>query len=83
MNTLEKLKDYLEKEYRDLVRLITNPLPWWCDPQESKDKTITRGVGAVMFAQILGASYEEVEPIFDEFKKCIDDIIPTKEREVS
>lgn len=80
---LEKLKDYLDVEYRDTARFLTHSLPWWCkDPIEHREKAITRGLGACMYAQYLGVKFEEVDAIFEKFKKAVEDIIPTKEREV-
>ena len=82
MNELEKLKDYLDNEYRMAVAILTRPQSWYSDPERTKTCAIVRGLGAVMFAQELGISYEEVNPIYEEYKKCIEDIIVCTEREV-
>lgn len=86
MNTtelLEKLKDYLEKdEYRSLVNILTRKLPWWVDdPNYLKNLSLQRGLGACQFIQYLGVPFEEVNEIYETFKKAVEDIIPTKERE--
>ena len=87
MNTsemLEKLKDYFEYEYRSEVLILTrDKLPWWLDdPNESKHCTLQRGIGACQFIQCLGVPFEEVDKAYEAFKKAVEDIIPTKEREV-
>lgn len=88
MNTtemLEKLKDYLENdEYRSVVNILTrDKLPWWIDdPDELKNLSLQRGLGACQFIQYLGVPFEEVDETYKTFKKAIEDIIPTKEREV-
>ena len=79
-NELDVLKNYLEDEYKGAVRILTHPLPYWCDPNEQKEKTIVRGLGATMYAQYLGVSYNEVAPVYDNFKELVENIIPTKER---
>jgi len=80
---LEKFKDYLESEYRSEVNILTRDrLPWWFDdPNESKHYTLQRGIGACQFIQHLGVPFEEVNEIYETFKKAVEDIIPTKERE--
>lgn len=81
---LEKLKDYLESEYRSEVNILTrDKLPWWFnDVNESKHYTLQRGLGACQFIQYLGVPFEEANEIYETFKKAVEDIIPTKEREV-
>ena len=77
---LEKLKDYLENEYRSVVKLITREvLPFWCHPAETKKMSLDRGMGAVLYAQYLGAAYEDVNIIYEEFKAQIEAIIPTEQ----
>lgn len=83
---LEKLKDYLENdEYRFLVSILTqDKLPLWLDnPDDLKTIAILRGLAVCQFiTQYLGISDEkEVNEIYAIFRKAIEDIIPTKERE--
>lgn len=81
---LEKLKDYLENdEYRFLVSILTHKLPWWLDnPNDLKTLTISRGLAVCQFVQSLEVSdEEEVNEIYTIFKKAVEDIVPTKERE--
>ena len=81
---LEKLKDYLEKdEYRSWVNILTrDKLPWWVDdPNYLKNLSLQRGLGACQFIQHLGVPFEEVNEIYTTFKKAVEDIISTKERE--
>ena len=80
---LEKFKDYLENEYRTEVFVLTRgKLPWWIDdPNESKHYVLQRGLGAGQFLQCLGVPFEEVNKAYETFKKAVEDIIPTKERE--
>jgi len=82
-SNLEKLKDYLEDEYRSTVNILTREeLPWWLDnPNESKHLALQRGLGAVMYAQWLGEKYEDVEVIYEEYKTAIEAIIPTTKKE--
>lgn len=82
---LEIFKDYLEKdEYRSLVNILTrDKLPWWVDnPNDLKILTISRGLGVCQFIQYLGIPFEEANKIYETFRKAVEDIIPTKEREV-
>lgn len=88
MNTtemLEKLKDYLEKdEYRSVVNILTrDKLPWWVDnPNEIKNLSLQRGLGACQFIQYLGVPFEEVNEVYNTFKEEVETIVPTKEKEV-
>ena len=87
MNTsemLEKFKDYLESEYRSEVNILTrDKLPWWLDnPNESKHYTLQRGLGACQFIQYLGVPFEEASEAYETFKEAVEDIVPTKEREI-
>ena len=81
---LEKLKNYLEDEYRSEAFVLTrDKLPWWIDdPNESKHCALQRGLGACQFVQYFGVSFEEARDTYETFKKAIEDIVPTKEREV-
>lgn len=82
---LEILKNYLEKdEYRSLVNVLTRKkLPWWVNnPNDLKKNTLQRGLGACQFIQYLGVPFKEVDETYETFKKAVEDIIPTKEREV-
>ena len=80
---LEKLKNYLEDEYRSEVIILTrDKLPYWLDdPNKSKYSTIQRGLGACQFIQHLGVPFKEVSEVYETFKKAVEDIVPTKERE--
>lgn len=81
---LEKLKDYLENdEYRFLVSILTHKLPWWLDnPNDLKTLAIARGLAVCQFVQSLGVpDDEEIDEIYAIFKKAVEDIVPTKERE--
>lgn len=64
---LEKLKDYLEMEYRDLVRL------GW-DRNRGKGNTLQRGLGACMFIQRLDIPFEEIDEIYKTFKTAVEDL---------
>lgn len=77
---LDALKKYLESEYKMTAMVLTRPLPSLYDPNEQKDKTIVRGLGATMYAQELGLSYNEVAPVYDGFKELVENIVPTRER---
>lgn len=81
---LEKFKDYLESEYRSEVNILTrDKLPWWFnDPNESKHYALQRGIGACQFIQCLGVPFEEANEAYETFKMVIEDIVPTKEKEV-
>lgn len=83
LEMLEKLKNYLEDEYRSEVNILTrDKLPWWFDDaNESKHYTLQRGLGACQFIQHLGIPFKEVSEVYETFKKAVEDIIPTKERE--
>ena len=80
---LEKLRDYLESEYRSEVNILTrDKLPWWLnDVDESKHCALQRGLGACQFIQHLGVPFQEVSEVYETFKERIEDIVPTKEKE--
>lgn len=84
LEMLEKLKNYLEDEYRSEVLILTrDKLPWWFnDVNESKHCALQRGLGACQFIQHLGVPFKEVSEVYETFKKAVEDIVPTKEREV-
>jgi hypothetical protein len=87
MNTtqmLEKLKDYLENdEYRSVVNMLTREkLPWWIDdPNDIKKLSLQRGLGACQFIQYLGVPFDEVSEAYETFKKAVEAVITTEERE--
>ena len=71
MTMLEQLKEYLEWEYKNTKDLINNP-PTWCSTVRQKEhaiwNTINRCLGATMFAQRFGVSYEDTY-IYEEYRK--------------
>ena len=80
---LEKLKDYLENEYRSVVNLLTREKLYWCvdNPNEIKHLALQRGLGACLFIQYLGISFKEVDKAYKTFKEAVEAVVPTIERE--
>lgn len=76
---LEEVKNYLDDEYRQTARILTKkPRPWWVEVEKTKDATIKRAMGVVMFAQRFYCDYDELEASFEEFKGKIYMIEPTR-----
>lgn len=75
---LEEVKNYLDDEYKQTARiLIKEPRPWWVEVEKTKDATIKRCMGVVMFAQRFYCDYNELEEAFEDFKSKIYMIEPT------
>ena len=75
---LEKLKEYLEKEYQVAKELLTNRPSWIRTKQNERiliDRTISRCLGAVMFSQIgCGVAYENLD-FYDEYKEKLEKLL--------
>ena len=68
---LEKAKEYLDKEYADTEKiLLSENRPSWVKPRDLCWNTIQRGLGVMMFIQLLDVKYEELD-FYEEFRDKI------------
>lgn len=72
---LEKVKAYFDDEYADLCRCLDykrneNRFAW--DTERGfANRTIQNCLAVAQFAQYIGLTYEEVNPLYEELKeKC-------------
>lgn len=76
---LEKVKEFFEKEYTDVERLLTKEdKPWWADPKECVDKAIQRCLGVAQFVQYCDVKYEDLgcyEEIRERFEKLLEEVL--------
>jgi hypothetical protein len=72
---MDKLREMYENEYKTAV--------WWvnsehCKTYEDKVKNLNfslqRCLGAAFFIQYLGASFEEVDAVYEEYRKKFMDL---------
>lgn len=74
---IEKVKAYLEYELEGLRRVAVfhpHPEESWLAKDSVKSAALFRALGVVLFAQMNGATYEEVNPLYEDFKNQIEKI---------
>ena len=71
---LEKVKEYFESEYTDTVRAIERKY-YWGTPKSFVERAITNCLAVAMFAQTVGISFEEVDPLYNEYKAKLEDLL--------
>ena len=71
---LEKVKEYFEREYADTVRAIERKYNWGT-PKSFVERAITDCLAVAMFAQTLGVSFEEVDPLYNEYKAKLESLL--------
>lgn len=71
---LEKVKEYFEKEYISTVHAIERKYSWGT-PKEFVDRGITNCLAVAMFAQTIGVSFEDVEPLYNEYKEKLENLL--------
>lgn len=71
---LEKVKEYFESEYTDTVRSIERKYNWGT-PKSFVERAITNCLAVAMFAQTIGVSFEEVDPIYNEYKAKLENLL--------
>lgn len=70
---LEKVQEFFEYEYRDLVRLMESK-PNWFNPKESVTYSIQRCLGVTQFVQLLGVKYEDLN-CYEEIRGRLIDLM--------
>lgn len=70
---LEKVQEFFEMEYKDLVRLMESK-PSWFNPQESVTYAIQRCLGVTQFVQLLGVKYEDLN-CYEEIRGRLMDLM--------
>ena len=75
---IKQLESYFANEYNGALRIVES-LPWWCstrkDILEMLLSTVQRCLGAAQFIQILGVSFDEVNVLYDDYRKKIMDLM--------
>ncbi len=76
---LVKIKEYFAQELKSTNRAIENKWDWF---MADKDKYIVQTahscLGIVMFAQTLGVAYEDVAPLYDEYREKFKELLDNK-----
>ena len=71
---LEKVKEYFERQYVDTVRAIERDYKWGT-PKDFVWRAITDCLAVAMFAQTIGVKYEEVDPLYNEYKEKLENLL--------
>lgn len=71
---LEKVKKYFEREYIDVVRAIERKYNWGT-LKSFVERAITNCLAVAMFAQTIGVSFEEIDPIYNEYKTKLENLL--------
>ena len=68
---LNKIKDFFEEEYTSTKRYLKSP---YAKGRERMvvDKSISRCLGVAQFVQGIGVTYEEVDPVYNHYKKLFE-----------
>lgn len=73
--TINHYRDYCESEYNLAKNCLSRHNPFSIySPKEVKHNTVQRLLGAGYLAQQMGASYEEVEQVFNFYKEKVEKI---------
>ena len=65
--TLDKLRAYLEKEKKSLLKLLDR-VPDWSTPERLIKETISQNYGVVMFLiEYSDIEYEKISDLWDEY----------------
>jgi hypothetical protein len=78
--TIDKVKKFFEKEYKETERLLSNP-PSWCNPKEAVWYAVQRCLGVAQFVQYLDVKYEDLscyDEIREKFEKLLLDFYEKK-----
>ena len=70
---LEKVQEFFEMEYTDLLRLMDRK-PGWFNPQEGVTYAIQRCLGVAQFVQLLGVKYEDLN-CYEEIRGRLMDLV--------
>ena len=76
MDILEKVKEYYKMEFNIFLRVLTinkgNDFWWQNLKNNTINNTLSRFLGIALFVQKLGVPYENVSPIYEEYKEKIE-----------
>ena len=68
---LDKIKDFFEEEYTSTARYLKSPYAKGCE-RMVVNKTISRCLGVAQFVQNIGVSYEDINPVYEIYKKKLE-----------
>ena len=71
---LDKVKEYFEDKYRETKRAIDREYDWMT-PREFINRGISDCLAVAMFAQTIGVKYEIIDPIYNEYKEKIENLL--------
>ena len=71
---LEKVREYFERQYIDTVRAIERKYDWGT-PKSFVERAITDCLAVAMFSQTIGVSFEEVDPLYNEYKAKLENLL--------
>lgn len=71
---LEKVREYFERQYIDTVRAIERKYDWGT-PRSFVERAITDCLAVAMFVQTVGVSFEEVDPLYNEYKAKLENLL--------
>lgn len=71
---IEKVKEYFEREYKDCVRAIEQKYDFGT-PKDFVWRAITDCLAVAMFAQTIGVKFEEIDPIYNEYKEKLENLL--------
>ena len=80
----QKIKNFFDNEYISTKRYISylnnDPRLKFCSTGMIIDKAICRLLGVTQFVQTLGVEYKEIDPIYEEYRQKLENLL--KESEV-
>ena len=68
---LRKVKDFFELEYTSTVRYLNSSYVKG-NERMVVEKSISRCLGVAQFVQGIGVTYEEVDPVYNHYKKLFE-----------
>lgn len=78
----QKIRNFFDTEYVDTKRYINylddDPRLKFCSTGMIVDKTICRLLGVTQFVQNLGVEYDEIAPIYDEYREKLEKLLESE-----
>lgn len=75
----QKVRNFFDVEYVDTKRYISylddDPRLKVCSTGMIIDRAICRLLGVTQFVQTLGVEYEEIDPIYEEYRKKLENLL--------
>ena len=68
---LNKIKDFFEEEYTSTKKYLKSPYAEGCERMVVY-KNISRCLGVSLFVQNIGVSYEDINPVYEIYKKKLE-----------